>query len=305
MNEVITFGKSVRIYLPDGTVSSIRHAEIVNWTGQAISCPRNQINRLAAWDEAKRPGVYFLFGLDADSSHPIAYIGEAEVVLDRLISHVGAKEFWNDAVFFTNKDQNLTKAHVKYLEARLIELALRAKRYRLENATSPQMPMIPRSDCEAMEEFIFHARILLGVLGHRILDPLAHHEPPAISPRQRSETPKPATIPTSEVLHIKVKGISAKAIQTDEGVVVLEGSKCVKEIKPSLGDGYRHLREKLLSEGVVTDIGEQFAFTRDWLFSSPSQAAAVIVGYSINGRDCWINERGESITQIEAEGTRL
>jgi hypothetical protein len=301
MNSIVTFGKSVRLYLSDGTVGSIRHAEIVNWTGQAISCPRNQVSRLGEWGEAKRPGVYFLFGLDPDSSHPIAYVGEAEVVIDRLVSHVGAKEFWNEAVFFTNKDENLTKAHVKYLEARLIELALRAKRYRLENATSPQVPMIPRSDREAMEEFISHARILLGVLGHRILDPLAQHEPPTVLPARSSDTPKPAT---TKVLHIKVKGISAKAIQTDEGMVVLEGSKCVKEIKPSLGEGYRRLREKLLSEGALTDGGDQFAFTCDWLFSSPSQAAAVIVGYSINGRDCWMNERGESITQIEAEGTQ-
>ena len=111
----MTIGKSIRIYLADGTVTGIRHAELVNWTGQAIACPRNRIGELSGWDESKRPGVYFLFGYDDVVGQPIAYIGEAENVLYRLQSHVMNKDFWNEVVFFTYKDKNLTKAHVKYL----------------------------------------------------------------------------------------------------------------------------------------------------------------------------------------------
>ena len=56
-------GRSIRIYLDDGSISGIKHAEIVNWTGQAISAPRTQIKSLTDWDESKKPGVYFLFGV--------------------------------------------------------------------------------------------------------------------------------------------------------------------------------------------------------------------------------------------------
>lgn len=86
-------GKNIRIYLSDGTVSGIRHAEIVNWTGQALSCPRNKISELSGWPESKRPGVYFLFGTDEQTIQQNVYIGEAENVYDRLLNHVTNKEF--------------------------------------------------------------------------------------------------------------------------------------------------------------------------------------------------------------------
>jgi hypothetical protein len=109
-------GISIRVYLADGTVTGIRHAEVVNWTGQALSCPRLRIAELGEWDEARRPGVYLLFGTDDTSDRPAVYIGEAENVFDRLQSHLSQKDFWTEIVLFSNKDENLTKAHVRYLE---------------------------------------------------------------------------------------------------------------------------------------------------------------------------------------------
>ena len=114
-------GKTIRIYLNDGTVTGIRHAEIVNWTGQAISSPRTKIKMLSDWEESRKPGVYFLFGIDEESGQDAVYIGEAENVFERLQHHIANKDFWNEVIFFTNKDENLTKSHVKYLESGLIK----------------------------------------------------------------------------------------------------------------------------------------------------------------------------------------
>src|SRR5882762_7257324 len=102
-------GKSIRIYLADGSVSGIRHGEIVNWTGQAISCPRARFAELKEWAEVRRPGVYFLFGVDEDLGRDVVYIGEAEIVIDRVSSHITGKDFWSELVAFTSKDDNLTK----------------------------------------------------------------------------------------------------------------------------------------------------------------------------------------------------
>ncbi|MFM9428252.1 hypothetical protein RCH10_004714 [Variovorax sp. GrIS 2.14] len=121
----MALGKSIRIYLADGTVSGVRHGEIVNWTGQAIACPRTRFQELREWPEAKRPGVYFVFGSDEETGQEAVYIGEAEVVLDRLYQHISGKEFWSELVAFTSKDDNLTKGHVRYLESRLVSLALK------------------------------------------------------------------------------------------------------------------------------------------------------------------------------------
>jgi hypothetical protein len=83
-----SYGKTIRIYLADGTPTGIRHAELVNWTGQAIVCPRARVSELGTWDEARRPGVCFLVGDDDAETRPLVYIGEAENVLVRLQSHV-------------------------------------------------------------------------------------------------------------------------------------------------------------------------------------------------------------------------
>ena len=116
----MALGKSIRIYLADGSVAGIRRGEIVNWTGQAIACPRSRFPELKEWsEEAKRPGIYFLFGQNEESGQDAVYIGEAEIVLDRLYSHISGKEFWTELIAFTSKDDNLTKGHVRYLESRL------------------------------------------------------------------------------------------------------------------------------------------------------------------------------------------
>lgn len=297
-------GKSIRIYLADGTVSGIRHGEIVNWTGQAISCPRTRFGEFKEWAEARRPGVYFLFGVDDDLGREVAYIGEAEIVVDRISSHIGDKDFWNELVAFTSKDDNLTKAHVRYLEARLVQLASSAGRYILKNVASPQLPALPRADRDAMEEFIESIRALLGVLGHRALEPLTQRSP-SDSPTTTSPIPSAGKSTSSEApsepitFYLKVGPITASATRTDEGIVVLAGSEAAREVQSSLSMGYRSLRDRLLASGVIENANGKFRFSRDNLFSSPSQAAAIVVGYSINGRDAWRTKDGRTWGNVE------
>ncbi len=297
----MTLGKTIKIYLADGTVTGIRHAELMNWAGQAVACPRNRVGELAKWEESKRPGVYILFGYDDEAGQPMAYIGEAENVLDRLQSHVANKDFWNEVIFFTNKDENLTKAHVKFLESRFIRLANQAKRYKLEDGNVPQEPALPRGDRDSMEEFIGQARGLIGVLGHRILEPLAQKKIVENLPREEEqqieETDKDTLSGTR--LYLAIKNITAEAVLTDEGIVVLTGSIAAKEAMDSLSVGYRKLRESLIDQNVLSDKGEYFEFTKDQLFSNPSPAAAIVVGYSINGRRNWKDENGKTLAKLE------
>lgn len=165
-------GRTVRVYLADGSAGGLRHAEIVNWTGQALACPRSRIAELARWPEARRPGVYFLFGRPADGHHGSLYIGEAEVVAERLRRHQRAQAGWTEVVLCTSKDDGLTKSHVKYLEARLIALALSSGRYRLLNAVTPRAPALSRPDRVAMDEFVDGVCTLLAVLTQGGLCPL-------------------------------------------------------------------------------------------------------------------------------------
>ncbi len=78
-------GRTVRIYLADGTASGLRHAELANWTGQALMVPRTLIAESRHWKEVERPGVYFLSGPEGRARRTV-YIGEAESIRRALPS---------------------------------------------------------------------------------------------------------------------------------------------------------------------------------------------------------------------------
>jgi len=299
-------GKQIRIYLADNTATGIRHAEITNWSGQALACPRARFHELKDWMEIKRPGVYLLFGTVEESEADAVYIGESEVVLDRLASHLSQKDFWTELVAFTSKDDHLTKGHVKYLESRLIQLATVAGRYEVTNSASPQLPALPRADRDAMEEYLESVRSLLGVLGHRVLDP---YTSPATKPSSPGTTAVVGAELVSEsatgqqssdaVFSLQIGGLKARANRTDEGLVVLAGSEAAAVAQSSLSGGYKALREKLIATGTMEHHQGRLRFLKDQLFRSPSQAAAILVGYSINGRDAWRLQDGTTYGTFE------
>ncbi len=298
-------GKTIKIYLPNENVAGIRHAEIANWSGQALACPRSRFQELRDWPELHRPGVYLLFGADDQTGEDAVYIGEAEIVIDRLSAHIAGKDFWTEAVAFTSKDENLTKAHVRYLESRLISMSKLAGRHRILNTASPQLPSLPRSDREAMDEFLESTKMLLGALGHRVLDPFI--VPVRVSPlfAQTDDivlsTNKllqggagEKALESSPIFHLRVAGIHGRSVQTDEGMVVLEGSEASVTTFSSMSGRMEAIRKMLIETGTLAPFGTKLRFTRDHLFKSPSQAGGVLAGYSINGREYWKLEDGTS-----------
>lgn len=296
-------GKSIRIYLKDGSVTGIKLAEVVNWTIHGVSCPRNKTPDLNFDEQNKKPGVYFLLGVDDQTNKPKVYIGEAENVYKRLQKHVSEKDFWNDVIFFTSKDENLTKSHVKYLESRLLEIAIDADRYVIDNPNSSNASALPLPDQDAMEEFILNIKLLIGVLGHKLLERVT-------SPSTFiADIPLTATTENYQVvntsgnleLFLNSKGLNASALQTNEGIVVLEGSDVAESITKNLQNGYKDLRVDLINNDIIKLENGRLMFVKNHLFSSPSAAAAIIVGYSINGRNTWKNKQGKTLKEIEKE----
>lgn len=296
----MVLGKSIRIYLKEGSVTGIKFAEVVNQTIQSLSCPRTKIPELNNHfsKEINTQGVYFLIGFEEETGKQIVYIGEAENVWDRLKNHDSKKDFWNEVIVFTSKDDNLTKSHIKYLESRVVEIANETKRYGLKNGNTPTLSSLPLPDKDAMEEFLSNIKILTGTLGHKFLEnPIAIKNIPEVE-TSTAENKAVTDIKGELELNLSVSGIQASAIQTNEGLVVLEGSQVSNN--PSKNYGYGTLRDNLLSEGAIKPKSDgELAFTRNYLFNSVSAAAAVILGYSVNGRNVWKNSEGKSIKEIE------
>ena len=282
------------MYLADGSPTGIRHAEIVNWTGQAVVCPRTRMGELGGWPEMARPGVYFLIegGLGTDRGR--VYIGESENVLDRLGTHLKEKEFWVEAVAFTSKDANLTKAHIRYLEGRLIKLAQVAGRYDLDNANDGQPSGLPRSDEAAMEEYLDNLRIVLGALGHRLLEPLLQSQPPPSAP---------GGLPASSILGVRLRyphqGRVAEGYATDIGFLLLKGSQVSGTTTDSVPKPCVVLREQAIASGLLAASGDHFVTTADISFGSSSAAANFVAGASKSGPACWQTVNGVTLKHLE------
>lgn len=131
---------TVRIYLALGEPASTRTAEISNWTGKAVAGPRSQLDQVLAREESSKPGVCFLTGVNPETGKDRVYIGEAELIKSRIKGHLD-REFGKTIVYFVSKDENLTKAHIKYLEGKLIDIAGNRGALRL------RIPMPVEQDC--------------------------------------------------------------------------------------------------------------------------------------------------------------
>lgn len=276
---------TIKLFLVHGDPKRLRTAEISNWTGKAVAGPRSEMDGVLAREEVVSPGVYFLNGIDPDTGRPAVYIGEAESVRDRLKSHL-AKDFWNHVTFFISKDENLTKAHIRYLEGRLIAQARAAGRAVVTNGQASGSKL-PESDREDMEIFLQRVLQLLPVLG---LDAFL---PVSVTPEGKSE---------KQLLTCEIKGLTASGRLTPAGLVVLEGSQAVLKERAS-AKNYPYVlatRKKLIEEGTLSENGDHFLFTQDVEFSSPSAAATVVHGGSANGLISWKDADGRTLKELEA-----
>lgn len=280
-------GRSIRLFLVDGIPSGLLTAEIVNWTGHALTGPRSRLSDLLKRPECSRTGIYFLIGPDPENPmRSQVYIGESDDVAARLKQHnrpedKGGKDFWERVCLVTSKDQNLTKAHVKHLESQLIWIAKKSGGCALLNGTGHDYGSLPESDLSDMAFFIEQIRIILPVLGFDFL----RDQQKLVEQTSKQADQQPTTVFIMEVPKYE---ISAKAQEVDGEFLVLAGSRARNAWASSNHNSYQALYNTLKDSGVLAaDTSGHVCFTRDHVFSSPSAAAAVISGRAANGRTAW------------------
>lgn len=277
------FGKTIKIFLIDGDPNGRMSCELSNWTGKAYKIPRIKVKECTDRDDLISTGVYLLFGKDEEGKD-LVYIGEAESILKRLTQHLNQKDFWNETIVFISKDDNLNKAHIKYLENRLHDIAQSAKRYKVQNSITPTQSSISESDRAEMEEFIENIKMLVNTLGHKVFD-----EKREFKPKQKQDS-----------FFIKAaRGADGQGEPTSDGFVVLKGSKAAATIVNSMTSNFITLRQKLIGEGVLIDKDEYFEFSEDYIFSSPSTAAVMVMGRNANGLTEWKQKDGKTLKEFE------
>lgn len=281
----VVYGKTIELFLVNGTADSLITAELSNWNGKAIKIPRIEVascNR----NDITQAGVYFLFCKEDDGSDSV-YIGESENVKERLIQHLRdyqsekEKYYWNTAVTFVGRDLN--KALIRYLEDRLVEIARNSKRYIVLTKNTFSNTVMKESQIAVMEEFIDNVKVLINVLGYKVLEPLVQENLPSASV-------------DDEMLFITSGSVNATGRVTTEGFVVYEGSTLDnKGSVNSLSSGMKKLRQDLIESNKV----ENNVIKENILFSSSSAAASFVLGYSVSGPQRWKTKDGRTLKDIE------
>lgn len=278
-----SIGRTVRLFLVEGKATGLVTAEVINWTGHVVAAPRSSLASLLTRDEARKTGVYLLVDDDIEQQfgQPSLYVGESDNVAGRIKTHDTQREFGRVCII-TSKDANLTKSHILYLESRLIEIASKSGRVRLENARSSDNRNIPESDRADMEYFIQQLEIVLPVLGFDILRPTRRLPAlSAISTQERSSST--LTLVLSPLKHPNL----ASAVEADGEITVIAGSRALTESYSV--NQYAALRAQLIEDGRLKESVDPtyLQFTHDVPFRSPTAAAAVILNRNANGRTEW------------------
>lgn len=273
--------QTIQIFLPDGNPTSIKIADLTNRMIVAVLIHRNKLTECGVRSEVRKYGIYFLFGVNEDKAKPISYIGETEDCFERLKMHNKAKDFWNYAVVITSKSNTFTKSHVKYLEHICIKTANEIGRYDTDNLSTPAKPYITESmEADLLDNFET-IKILLATLGFPIFEEI-----------RKSLSKK------RNLLFCKGKNAVAQGEMIDDGFVVLKGSKSNIDETKTAGTWVTGMRKKLLDDKILIPDNGVFVFAEDFVFGSPSAAAASVLGRRANGWIEWKDKDGKTIHEI-------
>ena len=276
------FSKTIQMFIFDGNPNGRIMCELSNWNGRVYKISRNELSEFSQRADSENTGVYFLFGKDEENNDTV-YIGEAEKMFSRLKQHLRDSEYWNDCIVVISKDNLLNKAHVKYLENKFYMLAQNAGRSIVINNTIPTCSSISEYDEAMLHEFINNAKLLVNTLGYKVFDTI---EDTAV--RQND---------TEQYFFIKAaRGADAKGMIVSDGFAVMKGSTIAFSTVHSMSDSLKKLRDSLIKKEIID---KNFKLTRDYIFTSPSLAAAIVMGRNANGRTEWKNEEHKSIKDIE------
>lgn len=268
----------VTMILKNGTPTGIVQCNLDEWIGVSYKIPRNRLNEAKELKNIDNTGVYILFGVDEETGEDRAYIGEAEDIYKRLTQHNKTKDFWNDCLVFVSQNNSLNKAHIKFIENKLYSKAKEVERFIIENDTKPTKSSLDGADEIRAVKFYEKIILLTAVYGYHIFDKI-------LTVQEVSE---------EEIYYINSIGLKATGTQTEEGFIVFKGSQSSEEFKKASTQSLRNKWNELRNQKIV----DNGIFLKDIIFSSPSTAAAMILGRNANGLREWKNKDGKSLKEI-------
>lgn len=273
--------QTIQIFLPDGSPTSIREAELTNRLVKAVLFPRNKLAEVSKRELVHYTGVYFLFGSTEDAAKPLVYIGEGEDCFKRIQSHNRNKDFWTHCIIISTKTNEYTKTDVKFLEHHCLLKAIDIARYEIDNDTGSKKPSISESREYDLLDNFETAKMLLATLGF-----------PIFEEKRKAKSKK-------ELFYCSGRNAAAVGELSDDGFLVYkDGTACIEETK-GMNKWIGVLRKRLIEEKILKENNGVYVFQQDYIFNSPSAAAATILARAANGWMSWKNKEGKTLDELK------
>lgn len=275
--------KTIKIFLADGEPTGIKIVELTGWVGKCFVIPRNNLKGALKRSELSLPAIYFLIGNDDGNTIDTVYVGESESFAERILDHQRKKDFWNMAVCFISANDFLHKGNVKYLESVLLSDLKAADRVVVEAGKISNKAHLSESEEADILSFAENLKLVMASIGYTFLK--------KVTDEKEKE----------EEYYCSGKGVEARGMPSTEGFVVLKGSGISgKEAEAISGSGVSVERYQLFhSDRLRMRDNGDYELLDNLVFSSPSYAAGVVLGNSVNGWIAWRNKGGKTLDEIK------
>ncbi len=275
--------KNFNLFLMDGDVTGRIKCTLSNWTGIAYKIPRPYLDKCKDRQDLKQSGVYFLFGKNDDEDDEV-YIGQAgirkngEGVLFRVAEHLKDEFYFTDAVMLTTQNNSFGPTEISYLENKFTNMAIDVDRYKIRNGNDPNPGNVTEEKESELEDFIEYSKMVLGVLGYKIFVPIV--DKPLKEINDNLSDDKDLILYLSRKSRKSNRIIEAMCKRTNEGFVVLKDSMIEEIDSKAIPKSIKELRNDCISNKEIIN----GRINKNYLFNSPSYAAAFVLGMQTNGR---------------------
>jgi hypothetical protein len=280
-------GRSLTLFITGEDPRSLRTVELDNWSGMAVMGRPEYFKRALERDELERSCVYLLVETAGSDDIPLVYVGETDDFKQRYATAKFPITFDNFLVF-TNKDDKLTRAHVKWLELRIWELlAANEGNVSVANKQKPTGSKLPEADRASMRTFLRNMTYMLEALGFEFFGAVEKNS--AANAKAKSAASSEALTAIEFVTNTIPKNNKVKAylVALGDGYLLKAGSAVNRSPTESLPANVRKLRTQLIKEGALVDEGDFLVLKKDISFAKPSPASALVKGRSSSGHDDW------------------
>ena len=265
-------GRVLKLFFTNDDMKSLSTFELSNYTVQGTMFSRASLNEFKNRKESYKPGVYLIYNETA-ADDSLLYIGEGDPVLPRLLDHNINKDFWTSAIVFTSRDENLTKTQIQYLEAKLIETAIKCKRKKIKNIQRATIPTLSESGLCEVELFLDIIFKMLQALRINFFEPL---------------NIEVSLDETDIIYEMSVKDAVAKMVIKNGKYVLLKNSLLAPKESSKAKPYVKKVRQEIMNNGLVSVHTDDLWIAIDNIeFTSASYAANAVAGYNLNGLITW------------------